>query len=192
MTTRRIRGARKEAGWISGVRLEPEPAPAVRWRPIARTRAGFRFDVGHRASASADRRDDVSLGRAGQAGPGMRPPQDDRKAWFVWGGSSVLDGRQTRRLVSPIGALRLAQRMASEPLLHARERRGPGEDQREPRRRGADLDHAEGEARPAEEDRDRVRGFPLSRLGEILCGDGRFDAYSRSVQTRTRHMGTGR
>ena len=39
MTTRRIRGARKGAGWISGVRLEPEPAPAVRWRPIARTRA---------------------------------------------------------------------------------------------------------------------------------------------------------
>ena len=37
MTTRRIRGARKGAGWISGVRLEPE-APAVRWRPIARTR----------------------------------------------------------------------------------------------------------------------------------------------------------
>ena len=30
MTTRRIRGARKGAGWISGVRLEPEPAPAVR------------------------------------------------------------------------------------------------------------------------------------------------------------------
>ena len=39
MTTRRIRGARKGAGWISGVRLDPEPAPAVRWRPIARTRA---------------------------------------------------------------------------------------------------------------------------------------------------------
>ena len=39
MTTRRIRGARKGAGWVSGVRLEPEPAPAVRWRPIARTRA---------------------------------------------------------------------------------------------------------------------------------------------------------
>ena len=39
MTTRRIRGARKGAGWISGVRLEPEPAPAVRWRAIARTRA---------------------------------------------------------------------------------------------------------------------------------------------------------
>src|SRR5271165_3649357 len=38
MTTRRIRGARKGAGWISGVRLEPEPASAVRWRPIARTR----------------------------------------------------------------------------------------------------------------------------------------------------------
>ena len=37
----------------------------------------------------------------------MRPPQNDRKAWFVWGGSSVLDGRRTRRLVSPIGALRL-------------------------------------------------------------------------------------
>ena len=31
MTTRRaIRNARKGAGWISGVRLEPEPAPAVR------------------------------------------------------------------------------------------------------------------------------------------------------------------
>ena len=47
MTTRRICGGRKGAGWISGVRLEPEPAPAVRWRPIARTRAsagrsGFR------------------------------------------------------------------------------------------------------------------------------------------------------
>src|SRR5208337_5675306 len=34
-----IRGAEKGAGWISRVRLEPEPAPAVRWRPIARTRA---------------------------------------------------------------------------------------------------------------------------------------------------------
>ena len=27
---KRIRGARKGAGWISGVRLELEPAPAVR------------------------------------------------------------------------------------------------------------------------------------------------------------------
>src|SRR5271165_1966698 len=44
MTTRRIRGARKGAGWISRVRLEPEPAPAVRWRPIARTRDGLTRD----------------------------------------------------------------------------------------------------------------------------------------------------
>ena len=34
MTTRRILGARKGAGWISGVRLEPDPAPAVRWPPL--------------------------------------------------------------------------------------------------------------------------------------------------------------
>ncbi len=39
MMTRRIRCARKGVGWISRVRLGPEPAPAVRWRPIARTKA---------------------------------------------------------------------------------------------------------------------------------------------------------
>ena len=38
MTTRRIRGARKGAGWISGVRLEPEPAPAA----ARKSRSGYR------------------------------------------------------------------------------------------------------------------------------------------------------
>src|SRR5271165_4718843 len=45
MTTRRIRGARKGAGWISGVRLEPEPVPAVRWNriPTVLTRSAPEF-----------------------------------------------------------------------------------------------------------------------------------------------------
>ena len=43
MTTRRIRGARKGAGWISGVRLEPEPDYLIRQRMELRKRP-FHFD----------------------------------------------------------------------------------------------------------------------------------------------------
>ena len=39
MMTWRINGARNGAGWIGRVRLQPEPAPAVPCRAIARTKA---------------------------------------------------------------------------------------------------------------------------------------------------------
>ena len=78
-----------------------------------------------------------------------------------------VDGGSTSRNTRTWSPSTPKQRRPLCPLLHARARRGPGEDQREPRRRGADLDLAEGETRRAEEDRDRARGFPFFCLEEI-------------------------
>ena len=53
--------------------------------------------------------------------------------------------------------LRRVQRRPFRALVHALGRNRPGEDRRQSRRRGADADPAEGQARPAAQDRDRMR-----------------------------------
>src|SRR5271165_4312804 len=98
MTTRRIRGARKGAGWISGVRLEPEPAPAVRWRPIARTRASAgRSGAFQRPSPRQPR----SLSRRRRSAPVAAGDPDRARLVAIVSGEAQQGGMEADRRAVP-------------------------------------------------------------------------------------------